>query len=243
MHIAGTGETMQISAYLRVSTDAQAEHGLGLDVQRQAIRRWAREHGHRIVEWHADEGVSGSNGLEHREGLAAALATLRTKTAHGLVVYRLDRLARDLIVQEQLIAEVRRTGVPLFSTSNSEDHYLEDDPDDPSRALIRQVLGAVSQYERAMITLRMASGRKRKAEGGGYAYGSPAYGWEATDGVLIPIPEEQQVIRDIVEAVGTGRSIRGVAEDLNERLVPARRGRWHPSTVARVLKRARLASA
>jgi DNA invertase Pin-like site-specific DNA recombinase len=68
---------MRVCAYLRVSTDEQAEQGLGLDVQEQAIRAWAREHKHRVTAWHRDEGISGSNGLETRLALADALTELR----------------------------------------------------------------------------------------------------------------------------------------------------------------------
>jgi DNA invertase Pin-like site-specific DNA recombinase len=90
---------LRVVGYLRVSTDKQAEEGLGLDVQEQAIRTWAKSTGHRVVAWFRDEGVSGSNGLDARDGLAEALDALRTRAAGGLVVYRLDRLARDLVLQ------------------------------------------------------------------------------------------------------------------------------------------------
>jgi len=94
---------MKIAAYLRVSTDRQAEEGLGLEVQEHAIRAWARSQGDRIVMWCRDEGVSGSNGLDTRDGLADALDACKTGHVAGLVVYRLDRLARDLVRQEQLL--------------------------------------------------------------------------------------------------------------------------------------------
>ena len=60
------------------------EHGLGLDVQRQAIRSWARQHGHRITGWHSDAGISGSNGLDSREALPDAVAEARAGRAAGL---------------------------------------------------------------------------------------------------------------------------------------------------------------
>src|SRR5690349_14217760 len=88
---------LQVTTYLRVSTDKQADEGLGLDVQREAIRAWAKEHGHRVVRWTADEGISGSNGLDTRVALLEAFDALKDGTAAGLVVYRLDRLARDLV--------------------------------------------------------------------------------------------------------------------------------------------------
>lgn len=134
---------MKLTAYRRVSTDKQAEEGLGLDVQEHAIRVWAKAQGHKVAVWATDAGVSGSNGLDSRHGLPDALEAIRDGRAQGLVVYRLDRLARDLIIQETLLAEVRRKGGQLFSTSAAESGYLADDPDDPSRKLIRQVLGAV----------------------------------------------------------------------------------------------------
>src|SRR5947208_2074283 len=92
-----------VVAYLRCSTDRQAEEGLGLDVQREAIDRWAKSTGHRIVHSFTDEGVSGSNGIDQRRALGDALEVVREGKAAGLVVYRLDRLARDLIIQETLL--------------------------------------------------------------------------------------------------------------------------------------------
>src|SRR5262245_28382872 len=125
---------MRIVAYTRVSTERQAEDGLGLDVQEQAIRRWANTHKHRIVAWCTDEGVSGGNGVSSRVGLPDAFDLLRDRKAGGLVVYRLDRLARDLIVQEQLLADIWNVGAEVFTTMKGEAAYLHrDDPEDPSR--------------------------------------------------------------------------------------------------------------
>src|ERR1700704_1782115 len=106
---------MKLVAYLRVSTDRQAEEGLGLDVQDRAIRRWARDNGHRIVMVTRDEGVSGSNGIDARFGLHEALAAVKHGTAQGVVVYRLDRLARKLTVQEATLAKVWDLGATVFA--------------------------------------------------------------------------------------------------------------------------------
>jgi DNA invertase Pin-like site-specific DNA recombinase len=107
-------------------------------VQRRAVRAWCRAKGHRLVDLVADAGVSGT--LADRPALAEARVLLREGKAQGLVVHRLDRLARDLVVQEQLLAEVWRMGATASSTAAGEDAYLSDDPGDPSRLLIRQVL-------------------------------------------------------------------------------------------------------
>lgn len=229
---------MRVVGYIRVSTDKQAEQGLGLDVQRQALKTWAKAKGHRLVAVESDEGISGSNGLEHRLGLAEALATVRGKRAEAVVVYRLDRLARDLVLQEQLLAEVRRIGGVVLSTSPSEGEYLVDDPQDPSRRLIRQVLGAVNEYERHMIRLRLSAGRRRKAEQGGFAYGSPPFGTRAEGRVLVDDVDEQETLLRIRDLRAGGASLPMIAATLtSEGRQPKRGSRWHVESLRRILAR------
>lgn len=229
---------MRVVGYLRVSTDRQAERGHGLDVQRQAIQKWAKANKHRVVLWCVDEGVSGSNGLDTRDALPDALHALRAGDATAVVVYRLDRLARDLVLQETLLADVRRMGADVFSTSPSEAAYLGDDPDDPSRKLIRQVLGAVNEYERAMVRLRLRGGRRRKAELGGFAFGSPPFGQRAVDHELVADDDEQRTLARIEELHQSGASLRAMADVLTaEGYRPKRSDRWHPQSLSRIVAR------
>jgi DNA invertase Pin-like site-specific DNA recombinase len=230
---------MKLIGYLRVSTDRQAEDGLGIDIQREAVLDWAKAHDHRVIAVECDEGISGTRELDDRPGLAESLRSIRTGAADGLVVYRLDRLARDLILQEQLLREVWRSGGSAFSTSSAETSFLVEDPSDPSRRLIRQVLGAVSEYERAMVRLRLQAGRDRKSAAGGDAgFGSPALGWRAVDGALVPHIDEQRAIDLIVDRHASGASHRQIIAELEaEDLRPKRSETWHPTTIARVLRR------
>jgi DNA invertase Pin-like site-specific DNA recombinase len=171
-------------------------------------------------------------------GLADALEALKEGRADGLVVYRLDRLARDLVLQEQLLADIRRMGAEVFSTSRAEASYLTDDPDDPSRKLIRQVLGAVNEYERAMIKLRLRSGRRKKHDSGGYAYGSQPYGWRAVGRELVEHPEEQAALTRMRVLPAGGASYRDVAAALTTEGYQPKRGRvWYPMTVRQILTR------
>ncbi len=230
---------MRIVGYVRVSTATQAEEGLGLDVQKAALRTWCKANGHRLISILSDEGVSGAKELEDRPGLADALDMIRGGKAQGIVVPRHDRLARDLIVQETILAEVRRIDGETFSTSPAEASYLTDDPDDPSRKLIRQVLGAVSEYERSMVALRLRNGRRRKEQMGGYSSGAPAFGFEARDGDLIESQDEQLTIRRIVELRASGASLREICSTLESEGHRSKRGgiRWQPMAVKRVLDR------
>lgn len=216
----------------------QAEQGQGLSVQEEALRAWAKAQGHQLLTVFREEGVSGTKDLTDRPALADALMALRQRQADGLVVHRLDRLARDLVLQEQLLAEVRRLKAQVFSTMAGEAGYLQDDPDDPSRKLIRQILGAVSEYERSMIALRLRSGRRRKADLGLYAHGAPPLGFEAVGRALVAHEGEQRVLQRIGELRADGRSLREVATVLEaEGHLPKRGGRWHPETLRRAAQR------
>lgn len=155
-----------------------------------------------------------------------------------MVVYRLDRLARDLVVQVTLLAEVRRMGGEVLSTAPSESDYLTDDPDDPTRKLIRQILGAVNEYERAMIGVRLRSGRRMKAHKGGYAYGSPPVGYRAEGKALVVEETESRAVARARDLREQGKSLRVIAGTLEEEGHRAKRGgSWHPTTLARALAR------
>lgn len=223
-----------VVAYLRVSTDRQAE-GFGLDVQDAAVRMWAKKNRARIAHIVIDRGVSGT--VMDRPGLAEALGHIEAGRARALVVPRLDRLARDLMLQEWIRAELLRAGAQLRSADPVEDVYLIDDPDNPTGTLVRQIMGAVAQYERAMIRLRMNAGKAKKRQAGGYAGGQPPYGYRAHGHDLVPNLDEQRQVQRMKRWRRDGKSFREIADRLNAEGVPARRGRWHPPTVQRVIER------
>jgi DNA invertase Pin-like site-specific DNA recombinase len=226
--------TMTYLPYLRVSTDKQAEEGLGLASQEKAIRALLRQRRVTPSRFFEDHGVSGA--VEDRPALSELLQSLGPGDV--VVVARLDRLARDLLTQEVLLRDVRQHGADVVSCSNAENDYLKDDPQDPTRKLIRQVLGAVSEFERALIKLRLHRGRALKAERGGFAYGSPPFGYRADGGELVPVPEEQAAIQLAVELFRSGASLREIGVALAERGYPSKRGgSWYPSTMARLLDR------
>jgi len=227
--------TMTYLPYVRVSTDRQAENGLGLAQQEKSIRAYLRDRRVRPTRIFEDRGVSGA--VEDRPGLAELLAELRPGDV--IVVARLDRLARDLLTQEFLLRDIRQRGGDLVSCSEAEADYLQDDPHDPTRKLVRQVLGAISEFERALIKLRLQRGRALKAERGGFAYGSPPFGFRAEGGELVPLDREQEAIAMALELRRQGRSLRQIGADLTKAgFTPKRGGSWYPPTVARVLDRA-----
>jgi DNA invertase Pin-like site-specific DNA recombinase len=231
---------MRLVAYLRVSTQEQATSGSGLDVQREQVTTWADANGHDVVSWFVDEGISGSHGLESRPGIFDAMSAL--SDAEGLVVPKLDRLARSLAVQETLLAQADRLGAQVFSADDAENEYLNDD-DEPTRRLIRQVLGAVAEWERGMIAARMKAGRHHRAREGMYAFGSPPFGWRSQrterGARLVPVDTEQATLARMRELRAQGLNLTDIADTLSREGHRTKRGgtTWNPGTVSRLLRR------
>ena len=226
---------MNLVGYIRVSTSTQVDDGSGLDIQEGAIRTWARESGFSLETIYRDEGISGADDL--REGLAEALAAVKYNDAVGVVVHSLDRLARSLTVQEAALQQIWSAGGRVFTVETGE--VLADDPDDPVRTFVRQVLGAVSQLEAGMIRRRLRRVRLHKASEGGYSHGAPRYGLRAEEGNLVEDEREQGVVKLITQLRHDGFSYREIAAHLNSKGVPSKRGNiWHPQTVSRVAGRA-----
>ena len=104
--------------------------------------------------------------------------------------------------------------------------------------MIRQVLGAVAEYERSMVVLRLRNGRRRKAQMGGYASGAPAFGYEARDKGLVESEEEQSTVKRIVELRDSGASLREICATLESEGRKSKRGSsWQPMAIKRVLDR------
>src|ERR1700761_521222 len=105
----------QAFAYLRVSGRGQIE-GDGFVRQEQAIRQYAAAHGFTVVQVFREEGVSGTKDLESRPALLELLET--AKEAEGTVIIeKLDRLARDLMVSESILADFQRKGISVVSVA------------------------------------------------------------------------------------------------------------------------------
>lgn len=231
--------TGDLIAYLRVSTAGQAADGFGLDAQRAACVKWAESAGRRIIAWHADEGASGTLDAVDRPGLSAALAEIGPDT--GLLIARLDRLARSLTIQEGILAVAWSAGAAVYSADTGE--IARDDPDDPMRTALRQIVGVIAQLDRALIAKRLRDGRRVKAAAGKHAVGAYPYGFraggEGRDRDAVPDPTEQEVIGRILSLRASGASYRAVADTLDCEGHPTRYGgSWAATAVRAIVLRA-----
>ena len=222
---------MKLVAYARVSVSNGSD---SLEAQLEEIRSWAKREGVEIVAEFTDDGISGAKGEDERDGLAAAISSIVDGEADAICAHRADRYARALHVQEAVYAAVWRNSGRIFEVLGGE--ILEDNPEDPYRTAMRQMAGVFGQLERGLVRARLQGGRRRARAAGRHIGGSAPYGFEVADsGNLLPIAEEQEHIRRVVELRTGGETFRAIAEQLEQ----SGAGQWSAMKVRRVWERNR----
>jgi DNA invertase Pin-like site-specific DNA recombinase len=146
-------------AYLRTSSAANVGPDKDSDKrQRAAIQGFAKANGYEIVDEFYDAAVSGADPVNERPGFAAMLKRLATNGVRTIIVESPDRFARDLTVQLTGHDLLKSQDVTLIPAS-APDFFMADTP---TAVMVRQILGAIAQFEKASIVLKLAAARKRK---------------------------------------------------------------------------------
>lgn len=223
---------MKIVAYLRVSTDQQAESGAGLEAQRNSCHTWAENQGKTIDQVFSDEGVSGSTGMEKRPALMEAISSL--ERGDVLLVAKRDRLGRDPIAVAMIEASVNRKHSKIVSAAGE-----GSESDDPSSILMRRMIDAFAEFERNIICARTAAAmqakRKKKERVGHIPFGYKL----AEDGLhIVEEQHEQSILAQIKELMDKGLSTRKIAEEMNRRGAFNRgQSRWNHGSIFRIMTR------
>ena len=209
-------------AYLRVSGKGQVD-GDGFPRQIAAVRQYAKDHDIRIVKTFQEGGVTGSQETMDRPEWVAMMAALHSNGVKTIIIECLNRLARDLMVQEACIADLRKNGFTLISVAEPDLMAV-----DATRVMMRQFMGAVAQYDKSQIVAKLRGARMRIKAKTGRCEGRKPFGhYEG----------EQAAIERMVALQTSGMSIRAVTAKLNAEGVPTRTGGvWLDAVVGRILK-------
>lgn len=209
--------------YLRVSGKGQVG-GDGFPRQRAAIEAYCAGAGIEVVEWFEEQGVSGTVDAEDRPTWSMMLERIVGNGVRTVVIEKMDRLARDLIVQEKAIWQMKRLKVDLVSTAEPDLGSEE-----PGRVMIRQIIGAVAQNDKSTVVLRLRSARRKEKALNGRCEGRKPYGDK---------PGEAEVLEKIVGMHRQEATDAAITRWLNDNNHRARGGgKWLPAVVGRILKR------
>lgn len=207
--------TTRAIAYLRVSTDDQADSGLGLAAQLSTITTATDARGWTLIETLTDEGKSAATMA--RPALRAALDALDAGKADVLVVSKLDRLSRSVLDFARITERARRRGWSVVALD------VDVDTSTPTGALVANITSSVAQWEREIIGVRTREALAAKRAGG------------ARLGRPVALPTS--VRTRIAEHRAQGLTLQAIADALTAEGIPtARGGKWTPATVRKVVQ-------
>ena len=212
-----------IIAYLRVSTDEQANSGLGMEAQLEAIRKAVGT----PDSVYRDEGYSGSKA--NRPALQEALQAL--KPGDVLAVAKRDRLARDTFLALWCEKEAKRRKATIVSADGT------GNGDDPASELFRTLVDAFATYERQLIGQRTKVALQVKKQRGEKTGGHRPYGTIQDGSRLKENPDEVTVLDTMLELRSEGATLSAICCELQDKGIPTATGLpvWQPMTISRMI--------
>jgi DNA invertase Pin-like site-specific DNA recombinase len=218
--------------YTRVSTEEQARDGVSLDAQQARIRAYAEAKGLSLSKVLADEGHTGKN--LNRPAMRELLGLCERGQVDAVVVLKLDRLTRHTrhllrVVEDVFLAR----DIELHSVSESLDTST------PHGRFVLTLFGGLAQMERELIAERTRAALEYKRQQCQPTSHAPL-GFRANGKRhrMLPVPEELEVVRQILTLWSCGSSYASIAAKMNVEGVRTKRGgRWHHTTVSRVVAR------
>ena len=218
--------------YIRVSSEEQADSGLGLEAQRQRITAYCTMKGLRLAEVFEDPGISGGKPLASRPAGSKLLAAAK-KGKVLVIVSKLDRLFRSVADAANVIADFDKKGIQLVAIAEGFDMGS------PYGRAMAQMASVFAELERAMIRERTRTAMSVKRSRGERISGHAPFGWDfGSGGLLVKNPREQNGIARMRQFQAEGLSYRGIARRLDsEGILPKRGRRWIHTTVKSILIR------
>lgn len=222
---------MNAVIYTRFSPRKNADESESCETQEGICRKFAEEKGYTIAAVFHDKDVSGAD--EYREQLWQAIEALSKDGV--LLVFKRDRLARNVYLSEQINRAVEGKGAAIIAVSG------DVIGNGPEQIMIRQVLAAVSEYERKMIASRTSFAMRQHQRNGRRMGRFAPYGYildHRDKSRLIEAPGEQEAIKVIKSMRGKGKKPGEIAKYLNLYHPSASRGKeWSITAVTRIIGR------
>ena len=182
----------------------QALEGTSLDFQDSQLTAYCQLQGWTIINSYTDPGYSGKDG--NRPGLERLLSDAKIGLFDKVVVYKLDRLARNLRLLLDIEQKLRGYGVSLTSVKESVDTSTG------TGKMVFQMFGMIAEWERETIIERTRNGRLQRYKDGCWAGGKVPYGYayDKTTKKLVINEAEARIVRRIFSEYSEGKTLYGI---------------------------------
>lgn len=186
---------MECVAYMRVSTEKQAEEGNGLDSQRRDIQAYAGKNGMLISDWYIDDGYTGAN--MDRPALQRLINDCYTKKVKNVLAFKLDRLSRSMVDGIYIIEKIFIPNNVNFQCVHDSINY-----DSPMEQAYTQMMAVFAQLDKNTMLLRMRGGMLERIKQGYWMGGGNlpyCYTYDKEQGILVPIEERKKQANQAID--------------------------------------------
>ncbi len=229
---------MKVALYTRVSTEDQAREGFSLDVQRDFLLKHAKEQGWEVfcsisgAKVYQDDGISGYT--MDRPALQRLLVDAGKKKFDLILVYKQDRLSRNLKDMLNLLDQLSRWGVGYKSATEPFDTTTS------AGKMALHMLGTYAEFERNRLVERVFPGMVRGVQAGhwqGARYSPYGYTYNKEKKLLEVVPAEAENVKKIYEMYLANKSTVQIAGHFYKQKFKSRSGgRFHAKLICDILK-------
>ncbi len=214
--------------YCRVSSIGQRKTGTGLNRQEETIRAYAKQTGYKLLTIYKESFTGTEN---DRPVFEKMIVDLLDNGCRVIICECLDRLARDLSVQLQIIALLANKGMTLINAMTGQDCT---NPTDPMTLAMIQVQGAFAQLDKNLLIRKLKKGRQAKKEKTGSCEGKKPYGYYQGESEILDRIKQLHRKTKYEKRLGPYE----IATILNKENLPTRKGTlWHGATIRGIIER------
>ncbi len=214
--------------YCRVSSIGQQKTGTGLDRQEQAIKAYVKQAGYKLTEVYHEAFTGTEN---DRPVFEKMVTDLLDNGCRVIICECLDRLARDLSVQLQIIALLANKGITLINALTGQD--VTNPTDAMTKAMI-QIQGTFAELDKNLLIRKLKKGRQAKKEKTGSCEGRKPYGYYPGESEILDRIKQLHRKTKYEKRLGPYE----IARILNKENLPTRKGtQWYGATIQRIIER------
>lgn len=215
--------------YARFSSHNQTEQSI--EGQLRECYDYARRHDLIVDGEYIDRALTGTT--DKRPGFLKMIEDSKRKTFDYVLVYQLDRFARNRYDSANYKAKLKKNGVRVLSAR-------ENISEDASGILIEGVLESMAEYYSAELSQKVKRGLRESYSKGYYAGGQPMLGYDIVEKHWVKNPEEAEIVKEIFDRYIHGEKTNGIAERLNERGISNKFGKqFKGASISRILNNKR----
>ena len=219
---------MNVVIYARYSCERQTEQSI--EGQLRECEEFAEKHDMTIVDTYIDRAISGTS-TNHREAFLKMIADSEKHTFEGVLMYKMDRFARNRYDSAVYKAKLKKNGVRVY-------YAKEQIPEGPEGIILESLLEGMAEYYSAELSQKIKRGMRENALKGKATGGSTAIGYKITPDKTFAIDEDYaDVVRHIFRSYARGERVEDICKDLNEKGIRTPKGYlFNQSTMRKMLQ-------